>query len=118
MLLPAEFAPRDEEIDVGQLPFQRVRETPELGRPLVGEHALHAGARVAGLAIESPQDVGRTHQPVLVRDVYLEGVAAVRQQTRSANQRYVVEHDHVEGAFAHQPPNGAAVHDRPAESDA
>ena len=82
VLVACELARRDERVDMPQHPLQQARRAPQLRRPPRLQYALEAALLVAGLAVESPEHVRRTYEPVLVRGIELERVT-VRQRRDS-----------------------------------
>src|SRR5581483_4084818 len=95
VLLEREPARREEEVDLAGAPVEQASVAPQLRRPPERERAPQAGRLDARLAVELPEDVHRADEPVLVHGVELDA-AAVREGVRSADERHVVEVDHVE----------------------
>ncbi len=94
------LAERDEFVDVADLAFEQAGGAPRLRWPPMNQRAAQAFARRAELAAVPPQHVRRTDEPVLVRGVELDCVAQP-EDAGPADQRDVVEMDHVEVALEH-----------------
>src|SRR4029453_6246575 len=97
VLVRAELAQGNERVDMARLPREQIAGAPELRRALVCQRAAHALTTRAEFAIVPPENVHRTHQPVLVGRIQLHA-RSVREKVWSANQRHVVEMDDVESA--------------------
>src|SRR5262245_34579939 len=110
VLLPAEFAHRDDGIDVPQLMFQVSRMSPQLRRPVVGEGASHAFPALTELPLVSPKDVRGTHQPMIVSHVQLNRIA-ICQYAGPPYERNIVIVDDVKPSLVEKTPHRTAIQD-------
>ncbi len=95
MSLTGELTRREERVHVVQRLPQQSAGTPELRRAMIGQLTAETFLLGARLAIEFEQHVRRANQPVLVQRVQF-GRLAQPQNARAADERDVVEMDHIE----------------------
>src|SRR5712675_911500 len=95
MLLASELTRREERVHVVQRLPQQSAGTPELRRAMIGQLTAVTFLRGARLAFEFEQHVCRANQPVLMQRVQFDRVAK-SQNARAADERNVVEMDHIE----------------------
>ena len=86
----------DEGIEFAEPAGDGVGLPPELRRSAPFEHAPEAVGLVTGFPVVFPEQVHRADQPVLVRCHDPDGFPAHLQDTRAADERDVVEVDHVD----------------------
>ena len=103
VLVDRGLAGREKEVDVPQLALEEIRVAPELRRALERERATEAGGLLAELAILLPEVVHRADEPVIVRRVEPDRVAAEAEHPWPEERRQVKVHD-VEALAAEDAP--------------
>src|SRR5579872_1019932 len=81
---------------------------------MMEQGAAHAAFVGAEFTIVTPQHMHRTDQPVVVRDVQLQR-GTISHDLRAADQRNVIEDQHIEIAAIEDLENTAPVNQRPAK---
>src|SRR5215510_1657408 len=93
----SEAAGRDKSVNALARSRQQVRVTPKLRRAFSGERAAKTLRLFARPAVELPEHVCRTDQPVFVRRVEFHGarMRRIHRQNLWAEQRDVMKMDHI-----------------------